>query len=151
MNGLSTFQVLCYFLCTKIIFRILNSTTIRGKNEKLLKTVPWYLGDADYFDNNHLPYAIPAILCLIVVIIPPPSILVLEPVFTKLFNLPIWGANLTNLYTKVRMKFMPFLDSFQSSFKNKYQFFSALYFVYRVAISACVLLQQFSLVLWQWK
>ena len=136
MNGLSTFQVLCYFLCTKIIFRILNSTTIRGKNEKLLKTVPWYLGDADYFDNNHLPYAIPAIFCLIVVIVPPPCILVL-------------GANLTNLYTKVRMKFMPFLDSFQSSFKNKYQFSAALYFVYRVAISACVLLQQFSLVLWQ--
>ena len=122
----------------------MNSATIRGKDGKFLRSAPWFLGDAEYFDNNHLPYAIPAIFCLIVVIIPPPCILVLEPVFTKLFNLPIWGANITNLYTKVRMKLMPFLDSFQSSFKNKYRFFAGLYFVYRIAVSACSLAPIFS-------
>ena len=136
VDGLSAFLVLCYFLCTRITFRILNSATIRGKNETFLRNVPWFLGDVEYFGTTHLPYAIPAIFCLIVVIIPPPCILVLEPVFTKLFNLPIWGANLTNVYTKVRMKFMPFLDSFQSSFKSKYRFFAGLYFVYRIAVSA---------------
>ena len=144
VDGLSAFLILCYFLCTKITFCILNSATIRGKNGTLLRSAPWFLGDAEYFDNNHLPYAIPAIFCLIVVIIPPPCILVLEPVFTKLFNSPIWGANITNLYTKVRMKLMPFLDSFQSSFKNKYRFFAGLYFVYRIAVSACSLAPIFS-------
>ena len=47
------------------------------------------------------------------------------------------GANITNLYTKARMKFMPFSDSFQSSFKIKYWFFARLYTVYRVAVSTC--------------
>ena len=47
------------------------------------------------------------------------------------------GANITNLYTKARMKFMPFLDSFQSSFKIKCRFFARLYIVYRVAVSTC--------------
>ena len=92
VDGLSAFLVLCYFPCTKITLRILNSATIRGKNEKLMRSVPWFLSDTKYFDNNHLPYAIPAIFCLIVVIIPPPCILVLEFMFTKLFNLPIWGG-----------------------------------------------------------
>ena len=38
-------------------------------------------------------------------------------------------------YSRLRLKFMPFLDSFQACFKDKYRFFAGLYFTYRIAIA----------------
>ena len=87
VDGLSAFLVLCYFQCTKTTFQILTPTTLRGKGEAALKTVPLFLGDTEYFRMGHLPYAIPAIICLFVVVIPPPFILIFEPVFTKLTDM----------------------------------------------------------------
>ena len=90
VDGLSAFLVLCYFRCSVITFYILTPVTLRGTGESKNRTVPLFLGDSEYFGSGHLPYAIPAVLCLVVVIIPPPCILLLEPVVTKLFSLQIW-------------------------------------------------------------
>ena len=43
----------------------------------------------------------------------------------------IWPES---VYSKLRLKLMPFRDSFQASFKDKYRFFAGLYFAYRVLI-----------------
>ena len=142
VDGLSAFLVLCYFQCTKTTFQILTPATLRGKGEAALKTVPLFLGDTEYFQMGHLPYAIPAIICLFIVVIPPPFILIFEPVLTKLFGLQIWSIYIMNLYTKIRMKLMPFLDSFQSSFKDDYRFFAGLYFAYRAAVTATFFTQK---------
>ena len=83
---------------------------------------------------------IAAVFVFIVVIIPPPCIFMLEPVLTKLFSWNCWNIKVTYHYTKIRMSFMPFLDSFQGCFKDKYRFFAGLYF-HTVQQS----LQQFSL------
>ena len=131
VDGLSAFLMLCYFQCSLVTFYILTPVTLRGTGEIKNRTVPLYLGDSEYFGSGHLPYAIPAVLCLVVVIIPPPCILLLEPVTTKLFNLQIWPES---VYSKLRLKLMPFRDSFQASFKDKYRFFAGLYFAYRVLI-----------------
>ena len=134
VDGLSAFLVLCYFQCSLVTFYILTPVTLRGTGESKNRTVPLFLGDSEYFGSGHLPYAIPAVLCLVVVIIPPPCILLLEPVATKLFSLHIWPESVKLVYNKLRLKFMPFLDSFQACFKDKYRFFAGLYFAYRVLI-----------------
>ena len=132
VDGLSAFLMLCYFQCSLITFYILTPVTLRGAKE--IQTVALFLGDSEYFGSGHLPYAIPAVLCLVVVIIPPPCILLLEPVTTKLFSLQIWPESVKQAYSRLRLKLMPFLDSFQASFKDKYRFFAGLYFAYRVLI-----------------
>ena len=134
VDGLSAFLMLCYFQCSLITFYILTPVTLTGTGENKNLTVPLYFGDSEYFGSGHLPYAIPAVLCLVVVIIPPPCILLLEPVATKLFSLQRWPESVKLVYNKLRLKFMPFLDSFQAGFKDKYRFFSGLYFAYRVLI-----------------
>ena len=136
VDGLSAFLVLCYFLCATTTFKILIPISLRGIGEKKEKTIPFFISNATYFGSGHLPYAIPAIFCLLVVLIPLPCILVLEPVLTKLFSLQIWGLKIAQFYTKIRMNCMPFLDSFQGSFKDKQRFFAGLYFAYRAAVTA---------------
>ena len=134
VDGLSAFLVLCYFQCSLITFSILTPVTLKGIGGLSNRTVPLFLGDSEYFGSGHLPYAIPAVLCLVVVMLPPPCILLLEPVATKLFSLHIWPEAVKQVYNKLRLKFMPFLDSFQACFKDKYRFFAGLYFAYRVLI-----------------
>ena len=134
VDGLSAFLMLCYFQCSLITFYILTPVTLRGTGDIKNQTVPLFLGDSEYFGSGHLPYAIPAVLCLVVVMLPPPCILLLEPVATKLFNLQIWPESVKQIYNKLRLKFMPFLDSFQASFKDKYRFFAGLYFTYRILV-----------------
>ena len=134
VDGLSAFLMLCYFQCSVITFYILTPITLRGTGGIKNRTVPFFLGDLEYFGSGHLPYAIPAVLCLVVVMLPPPCILLLEPIATKLFSLHIWPESVKQVYNKLRFKFMPFLDSFQASFKDKYRFFAGLYFAYRVLI-----------------
>ena len=132
VDGLSAFLVLCYFQCSLNTFYILTPATLRGRGESRNRTVPLFFGDSEYFGSGHLPYAIPAVLCLIVVMLPPPCILLLEPLATKLFSLQIWSKSVKYVYNKLRFKFMPFLDSFQGNLKDKYRFFAGLYFAYRV-------------------
>ena len=132
VDGLSAFLVLCYFQCSLNTFYILTPVTLRGSGGKVNRTVPLFFGDSEYFGSGHLPYAIPAVLCLIVVMLPPPCILLLEPLATKLFSLQMWSKSVKYIYNKLRFKFMPFLDSFQGNLKDKYRFFAGLYFAYRV-------------------
>ena len=135
VDGLSAFLVLCYFVCARTTLQILIPVSLRGKGEIRSETVPLFLGDTAFFGNGHLPFALSAIFCLLIVIIPPPCILTLEPVLTKLFSLRIWNTKVADYYTKMRMSCLPFLDSFQGSFKDRYRFFSGLYFAYRVAVT----------------
>ena len=134
VDGLSAFLMLCYFECSLVTFYILTPVTLKGIGEIRNQTVPLYLGDSEYFGSGHLPYAIAAFLCLVVVMLPPPCILLLEPVTTKLFSLQVWPEFVKQAYNKLHFKFMPFLDSFQASFKDKYRFFAGLYFSYRIVV-----------------
>ena len=134
VDGLSAFLVLCYFQCSLITFQILTPVTLRGRGGNESQTVPLLLGDSEYFGSGHLPYAIPAVLCLIVVMLPPPCILLLEPLATKFLSLQICPKSVKQIYNKLRLNFMPFLDSFQASFKDQHRYFAGLYFAYRVLI-----------------
>ena len=76
--------------------------------------------DVTYFSHNeHLPLAIPALLVLLVVILPLVIILLSAPFLQRVINL---------------IKIKPFLDEFQSCYKDKYRWYSGVYFVVWIAI-----------------
>ena len=75
--------------------------------------------DITFFSPQHLPLAIPALLVLLVVILPLVIILLSAPFLQRVINLFI---------------VKPFLDEFQSCYKDKYRWYSGVYFVVWIAI-----------------
>ena len=133
VDGLSAFLVLCYFQCAVVTSHILTPSYLYGINETWYTTVALFDGELDYLKGAHLYYAVPAFLCIIFILIPPPTILILEPVLTKLFSMNCFTSTAPKwYYNKLRLKLMPFLDSFQACFKDRHRYFAGLYFLYRL-------------------
>ena len=135
INGLTAFLILCYFQCVKVTFNILIPSYIRGAGGKVATTRVFFAGDIEYMSFDHLPYAIPAIICLVVVILPPPIILSLEPLLVRLSGAVNIRRNaFTFCLHRLRMKLKPFLDSFQGCFRDNCRSFSGLFFFYRIIV-----------------
>ena len=135
VNGLTAFLILCYFHCLIITLHILVPSYVMGEGGTTLKTVPLYNGDLSYMSGEHLKYVIPAIICLIVIVLPPPIILLSEPLLVKMSGaLNIKRNAATYSLHKLRMKLKPFLDSFQGCFKDNCRCFAGLFFLYRILL-----------------
>ena len=135
VNALTAFLVLCYFHCLVITLHILVPSYVMGENEIRLKTVPLYNGDMSYMSDNHLKYVTPAIICLMVIILPPPIILLSEPLLVRVSGvLNIRRNAITYTLHRLRMKLKPFLDSFQGCFKDNCRCFAGLFFLYRILL-----------------
>ena len=135
IHGLSAFFILCYSQAARTTFHILNSTCLYSANFKCTVSAVDRAGHLTYFEGEHVPYAVVAILVLIFMIIIPPLLLLVYPLMFKLFGLCYLSE--TKLVTILwRMMPIQFLDAFQSSFKDKYRFFAGLYFLYCAAILA---------------
>lgn len=135
VHGLSSFLVMCYVQCTKTSFYILKysrPTGYRGVYEDYYT----YYGGLPYFHEQHLVYAVPALLSMVFVTILPPLILLFYPLSLQLLSIcglsEHWIVDKTLKFTGIN-KLIPFIDSFQSCYKDKFRFFAGLYFVYRVA------------------
>ena len=134
VDGLSAFLVLCYFQCAIVTSSILTPSILHGFNMHYMY-VAMFDGEMEYLKGEHLWFAMPAFLCLAFILIPPPTILILEPILTKLFSLNCFtGCQVSWLYGRLRLKLMPFLDSFQACFKDSHRYFAGLYFLYRLII-----------------
>ena len=135
VNGLTAFLILCYFHCLIITLHILIPSYVMGEGGTTLVTVPFYNGDLLYMSSGHLKYVIPAIICLIVIVLPPPIILLSEPLLVKLSGAVDMKRNaVTYSLHKMRMKLKPFLDSFQGCFKDNCRYFAGLFFLYRILL-----------------
>ena len=135
--------MLCYFQCAVVTSHILTPSKLRGINYKWYTTVPLFDGELDYLKGAHLWYAVPAFLCMIFILIPPPTILILEPILTKLFSMDCFTRTPPKwYYNRLRLKLMPFLDSFQACFKDRHRYFAGLYFIYRLLFPITGLLVQ---------
>ena len=76
-------------------------------------------------------YAIPAMVCLFTIVLLPPLLLLLYPLHYHLLDwMRINETKYTRLVPLDRLK--PIFDSFQGCYKDKYRFFSGLYFVVRL-------------------
>ena len=132
INGLTAFLVLCYFKCINVTYSILLPTHISSKKERI---VPLFNGELQYMKGEHLKYAIPAFICLFMIILPPPLILLSDSILIKLNSLfHIKRNRFTYYLLRIRMKIMPFLDSFQGCFKDNCRCFAGMFFAYRVLI-----------------
>ena len=135
VNALTAFLVLCYFRCLIITLYILFPSYVKGDHEVRLKTVPLYNGDMSYLSGDHLKYVTPAIICLMVIILPPPLILLSEPLLVRVSGvLNIRRNAITYTLHRLRMKLKPFLDSFQGCFKDNCRYFAGLFFLYRILL-----------------
>uniref|UniRef100_A0A1X7VTX6 Right handed beta helix domain-containing protein n=1 Tax=Amphimedon queenslandica TaxID=400682 RepID=A0A1X7VTX6_AMPQE len=135
VNALTAFLILCYFHCLVITSHILIPSYVMGEGGKILETVPLYNGNLAYMSDHHLKYVIPAIVCLVFIILPPPLILLLEPLLVRLSGaLNIRRNAITYALHRFRMKLKPFLDSFQGCFKDNYRCFAGLFFLYRILL-----------------
>ena len=85
-HGLSAFLVMVYAQCATISFEILAFTYLYSKGHVYNRTVVTYLGDIPYFHPRHLPYAIPALFCLIFVVVLPTIIVLLYPSCFKVIS-----------------------------------------------------------------
>lgn len=139
IQGLSAFLVMAYSQCTEISFSILNPINIYN-GTKRASTVVFLQGSVGYFSREHLPFALPALLCVLSFVAVVPLLLISYPLCNKIiafFDLedkPVIKFA-SQLFPMYRIK--PFLDCFQGTFKDDYRFFAGLYFAYRAAILAC--------------
>ena len=136
IHGISAFLILCYSQCIRISLNLLDSFSLYVRNGSNITTSRrvWLNGDVEFFGNKHLPYALPALFCLLTIGIIPPILLLAYPLFNKC--LAAVGLEESKLVIFVSQKIRisslkPLLDSFQGCFKDNLRFFAGLYFLYR--------------------
>ena len=141
INSLTTFLVLSYARITLVTFKLLTPTVLYGpggQDSLYKKTVVWFDGTKSYFGSEHLPYALSALLILMIFVIIPPVLLLSYPLLpvltTQLRIQDNWIVK--KLICNPLSKCIPIFDAFQSCYKDKYRFFAGLLFVYRLAALA---------------
>ncbi len=136
MKVISTFLVIVYTKCTSTSFSILwYQSLYNGK--KPWRTVVTLQGNLKYFEKEHLPYAITAILTTVFLTLLLPAVLLIYPLSNRVISvLHLHENSVVSFVSKLFpfYKLLPFFDSFQGTFKEKYRFFAGLFFVYRVII-----------------
>ena len=136
IHGVSAFFIICYSQSVSVSHSIVNGVELQfreGSNITFPKRV-WLDGNIEHLSKNHLPYALPAIICLTTIGAVPPMILLVYPLSNKLLS--FFGLEETKLVNCISRKLpisslIPLLDCFQSCFKDDLRFFAGLYFLYR--------------------
>ena len=142
IHGLSAFLVMAYSQSTRVTFDILQPTVLRSGNSTNLgvQYVVGLDGSIEYFSRQHAYYAIPALIFLVVIVILPPSILLINPLLIKVVALfqsrgfckTSCSLYLLNKLLLVRLK--PLFDHFQGCFKDNCRWVAGIYFLYRLVI-----------------
>ena len=96
VQGLTAFLVICYSQCTYVTFNILNQETPRGMGGKLANKLVFLSGEIPYFRDKHLYYAIPAVVCLYLIVVPVPLILLFDPLLLRIEKIVSVGAFIDN-------------------------------------------------------
>ena len=140
IHGISAFLVLCYAQCTRVTCFILTWANLSGNsNAQPQKVAVTYYGGLHYFGKDHIPFALPALLCLCTVMILPPMLLIIYPLILQCLGrcgLSEHRVVVVLLRLSQVHRLVPILDSFQSSFKDNMRYFAGLYFLYRIGLLA---------------
>ena len=145
LNGLSTFWTLAYTKLALVSCLILSIGYLKGNedSQSSVKQVVYLQGNLGYFYNEHLPYAIPALIILVFFIISPSLALLCYPLITRIMAKIKKYVNLdgNRLYAYISdgmerpfIRFKPLLDSFQGPYKPGCEFFAGLMYWYRLGI-----------------
>jgi hypothetical protein len=138
VQGMTAFLVLCYSRCADITFKILTIATLRGKGGiPYPKPVIFFNGEMTPFEGKHIIFAVPAILCIVIILIPTPLCLIIDQPMLKLESC-VKILRRQKLWTKFRERYKPLLDAFQGCFKDNMRWFSGMFFVFRVVVLTAV-------------
>ena len=136
IHGISTFLVICYAQCVKVSLSLLMPVHFNVEQNSGLRPSPrvWLNGELIYFSKDHLPYALPALFCLLTIGLLPPVLLLTYPLLNKV--LAAFGCENLKAVNFISQKIpinnlKPLLDSIQGCFKDNLRFFAGLYFFYR--------------------
>ena len=136
--GISALLVLSYTSATEVSLLILQMSILYKVNLKRESIRVGLYGDATYFSSYHMKFAIPACMCLAVLLVPALMLFTYPFVLNILsyFNIDAGQSWIGIICTKGYMytKLKPFYDMFYASFKDKHRYFAGLYFIYRAAI-----------------
>ena len=136
IHGVSAFFIICYSQSIIVSHSLLSSAVLWLKTDSNLSiyTRVWHDGNVRFFSKEHLPYALPALLCLLTIGVLPPILLLVYPLCNKV--LAFFGLEESRLVTFFSHKLpigsmKPLFDSFQGCFKDNLRFFAGFYFLYR--------------------
>ena len=136
IHGMTTFLVICYAQCIYVSIPLLLRYYYTPQTGIPLQPIEvvWLNGNIDYFSRRHLPYALPALFCMLTIGILPPFLLLMYPLAFRVFA--FFGLEDTKpvefVSNRLPMGILkPLFDSFQGCFKDNLRFFAGLYFIYR--------------------
>ena len=127
---MTTFLLLSYVKLLSVSFDILMPTSVLDKWGNQVSTVLYYDGSITYFGREHLPYALTAIIVLVVFTFLPILLLFLYP--CKCFQIFLNRAHCRS------QTLHAFIEAFQGCFKDgtdggrDCRYFAALYLLVRV-------------------
>ena len=136
VHGISSFLMIGYSQCVNVSLRLLLQVSIYAARDDDFRprNRVWLNGEIVHFSKEHLPYALPAVFCLLTIGIFPPLLLLIYPLLNKITDkLGLEKVKIFACILKVPSisNIKPFLDSFQGCFKDNMRFFAGLYFLYR--------------------
>ena len=134
IHSISTFLILPYTRYTVTSFQILALLPLYGKGGKPVDYVVRLQGNVDYMGTDHLPYAIPAVLIILFLSIPPPLLLISYPLLWKIKAKLRPTEDDTTIWP-IR-KLLPLIDSFQGVFRDNCRMFAGLLLLWRLVIAA---------------
>ena len=136
IHGISAFFIICYSQSILVSYSLINGGELWLREDSNMSptTRVWLNGDIVYFSTEHLPYALPALFCLLTIGTIPPALLIAYPLFNRI--LAFLGIEESKPIRYISQKLpingiKPLLDSFQGCFKDHLRFFAGLYFLYR--------------------
>ena len=133
IHGLTAFFVLCYAQSVRVTAHLLNFNCLYTENFDCERYAVNRMGDWNYFQGDHVKYAVVAIIVFVFMIAIPPFLLITYPLLFRLLGrCKLSESKLANLLS--RLMPIQFLDAFQSSFKDRYRLFAGLYFLHRTVI-----------------
>ena len=136
VHGISSFLMIGYSQCVNVSLRLLLQVHVYASRDDGFqpRSRVWFNGEIVHFSKDHLPYALPAVFCLLTVGVLPPLLLLIYPLLNKIVNkLGLEDFKFISCILKIpsTSSIKPFLDSFQGCFKDNMRFFAGLYFLYR--------------------
>lgn len=143
VHGITTLMIITYSQITKVSFQILTRVELCEEMNKCSKKVVFLSGGTEFMTQEHLYYAIPAMLVVIYAVLLP-LILIAHPFYLMgkklLLDKDIMQEKervcCSCCSTNLGLLFKPTTDSLQSCFKDNMRFFAGLFFLYRLLSSA---------------
>lgn len=136
--GMSALYVLSFTSSVEISLQLLQPAPLYEEDYRVLNYRVALYGSEVYFGPHHLKYALLAIFCLFVLLIPAAMLLTYSLVLHFLSYCRLdadqsyTGFFLTKGYMYAQLK--PFYDMFYARFKGNHRYFAGIYFFYRIMI-----------------